>query len=126
MALWIEIFLPFEGAVQAGDEALVRRVFQYAAWCIDTAAEQATEASTAAWCAFYEHIGRISGLWERLPRYLSCDRFSQLSPALRSGMTEETFLRLCEDYGAHDNPTRRLTTRSIRRGPAARSADRSR
>src|SRR4051794_29423646 len=56
MALWIEPHLRFEDAFRSGNDDLLRRFFSYADWCIDTAKPRPTDASTAAWCAFYEDL----------------------------------------------------------------------
>ena len=98
MALWVELGLPFENAFRAGNEDLVRRFFRFAEWCIDTAHQQATDASTAAWCAFYEHLPRIAGLPEQLHRFLPHNRFLQVQDAFRYHTTDEEFARFRESY----------------------------
>lgn len=98
MALWVELFIPFEHAFGAGDDDRVRRVFQYAAWYLDTAQQQATDASTAAWCAFYEDLPGVPGLVEQLPQFLPWERFVRVEAALRTSLDEEALTRVRANY----------------------------
>lgn len=99
MALWIELGSSFQDAFLAGDDDSVRRFFRFAEWCLDTADQQATDSSTAAWCAFYEHVPRIAGLVEQLHRYLPRSRFVQVEEAFRPHTAAEKFARLRDSYG---------------------------
>ena len=101
MALWVELVIPFENAFASEDYDLVRRVFQYAAWCLDTAQAQPTDASTAAWCAFYDLPG-VPGLIDRLPQFLPWDRFLRVEPALRESLDEDALARVRASYPKRD------------------------
>jgi len=94
MGLWVEIGFHFGDAFEAGDEDLVRRFFRYAEWCLDTAKKEATDASTAAWCSFYEHIPTIAGLSEQLHRFMPRNRFVQVRDAFRYHTQPDEFERL--------------------------------
>ena len=64
MALWINLWLEFEDAAKQNDDATVRRILEYAFWCISPAAgELPSDASTAAVCAFFEHLPTDEALW---------------------------------------------------------------
>ena len=91
MGLWVEIDHHFRDAFGAGNDDLVRRFFNYAAWCLDTAKQETTDASTAAWCAFYEHIPRVAGLSAQLHRFMPRDRFMQVRDAFRYHTGAEEF-----------------------------------
>jgi hypothetical protein len=91
MQLWVEIGARFQDAFRTGNDDLVRRFFNYAAWCIDTAKPQATDASTAAWCAFYEHLPSVDGLPQQLHRFMPRTRFIQVKEAFRYHSGENEF-----------------------------------
>jgi hypothetical protein len=94
MQLWVQIGAHFQDAFRNGNDDLVRRFFNYAAWCIDTAKPQATDASTAAWCVFYEHIPGVDGLTAQLHRFMPRNRFIQVKDAFRYHIDENGFDRL--------------------------------
>ena len=76
MALWINLWLEFEDAAKQNDDATVRRILEYAFCCISPAAgELPSDASTAAVCAFFEHLPTDEALWPRLPEWLSPSQF---------------------------------------------------
>jgi hypothetical protein len=97
MALWVEIGFRFRGVFRKGNEDLVRRYFRYAEWCLDTAKQEPTDASTAAWCAFYEHLPKIAGLAEQLHRLMPRSRFVQVRDAFRYHTSSDEFERLQKD-----------------------------
>jgi hypothetical protein len=98
MALWVELVLRFEDAVRLGDEGLVRRFFAYAEWCWDAAPGQATEARTAAVCAFYEHLPLVRGLGDQLHHHLPRQRFLAIQDAFRHHLGEAEFARFRDNY----------------------------
>ena len=91
MALWVEIGVRFCDAFEKRNEDLIRRYFRYAEWCLDTANQDPTDASTAAWCAFYEHLPEIAGLAEQLHRYIPRTRFIQIRDAFRYHTNPDEF-----------------------------------
>ena len=101
MNLWCELFLRFEDAFRADDDDSVRRFFRYAEWCSDTAQLRPTDASTAAWCAFYEHLPRVAGLAEQLHRFLPRQRFQRVQDAFRHHTNEQEFTRFRDVYLAN-------------------------
>jgi hypothetical protein len=98
MALWVDLAIPFEDAFGAGDDDLVRRIFDYAAWCLDTASREPTDASTAAWCAFYEDLPDVPGLVEKLPQFLTWEHFLRVETALRTSLDDDALARVRASY----------------------------
>src|ERR1700679_1799256 len=78
MGLWVEIGFHFQDAFGASDDDLVRRFFRYAEWCLDTAKQETTDAPTAAWCAFYEHVPLVAGLPDKIHRFIPRSRLLQV------------------------------------------------
>ena len=94
MAAWVELNPGFEEAFRAGNEDLLLRFFAFAEWCLATAPDQPTDASTAAICGFYEHLPLVPGLAEELHRFLPRKRFYQLQEAFRYHTTEAQYIHL--------------------------------
>jgi hypothetical protein len=64
MSLWIEILILFERYVKNNYTESIRKILNYAAWCISEESGQLpNDTSTAAVCAFYEHIGSQKKYW---------------------------------------------------------------
>jgi hypothetical protein len=101
MRLWGDILLRFEDAFRAGNGDLTSRFFRYAEWSLATAQREPTDASTAAWCAFYEHLPRVSGLAGELHRFLPRHQFLRVQRAFRHHLTEAEFARFCDAYLAN-------------------------
>lgn len=81
MALWIELRLAFEDAAKRNEDETLRRILDYAFWCISPAAgELPTDASTAAVCAFFEHLPTDRALWPSLREWLSPSQFESVKP----------------------------------------------
>lgn len=81
MAMWIELHLRFEDAVAAGDQPMIRRFLQYADWCMsEEAGRLPSETSTAAACAFYEHLPQRREYWPFFRSWFSQKQFAQLIP----------------------------------------------
>ena len=76
MALWIELRLKFDDAIAQDDAGFVKRVLDYAAWC---SSEQSgalpNDTSTAAICAFYEHLPARRESWPMFRRWFTRDQF---------------------------------------------------
>ena len=65
-AMWREVFLPLtKDAFQRGDEDLLARIFDYAAW---SARRPAKEVWNAVGVSFYEHLFNVA----RTPDWLDC------------------------------------------------------
>jgi hypothetical protein len=101
MALWIDMHLAFEDAVRKGDEKKLNAILEYAAWCISPAAGPLpSDASTAAVCAFYEHIAAKKDYWPRLREWLSPDQFKALEGHLNYFLSETEFDAMRKTYYA--------------------------
>jgi hypothetical protein len=90
MALWIELHLKFE---RATDEDLIRRIFEYARWCMQRSGEgrYLSDAGTAAVCAFYEHLPQHADIRRDLSRWLTREEFANLRDAFRYHLSEAEF-----------------------------------
>ena len=99
MALWIELHLKFLAAVQANDSSLTGRLLRYAAWCCsDRSGALPNDTSTAATCAFYEHLPTHKELWPRFGSWFSADDFADLLPAFAYHLSAEELAALRVAY----------------------------
>ena len=81
MAMWSELHLHFEDAVAEGDQRMVRRFLRYADWSIsEEAGRLPSETSTAAVCAFYEHLPKRREYWPLFRSWFSQKQFTNLIP----------------------------------------------
>jgi hypothetical protein len=81
MAMWIELHLRFEDAVAGGDQHMVKRFLRYADWCMsEEAGRLPSETSTAAACAFYEHLPQRREYWSFFRSWFSHKQFTDLIP----------------------------------------------
>lgn len=81
MALWIDLSLRFEDAVRLGDAALTQRLLDYAAWCCsEQSGPLPNDTSTAAACAFYEHLPTHKAFWPHFNTWFAPQAFAALLP----------------------------------------------
>lgn len=100
MALWIDLYLRFEGAVTAEDASLVRRVLRYAAWCCsDRSGRLPNDTSTAAACAFYEQLPTRKEFWPSFRTWFTPEQFSRLLPVFAYHLLPEDLEALKIAYG---------------------------
>lgn len=99
MALWIELHLKFVAAVHADDASLTGRLLNYAAWCFsDRSGPLPNDTSTAAACAFYEHLPTHKEFWPRLGAWFSPDEFANLLPVFVYHLSAEELAALKVAY----------------------------
>lgn len=90
MSLWIELYLQFEDAVRSGDASLVGRLLKYAAWCCsELSGSLPNDTSTAAVCAFYEHLPSHKEFWPSFGTWFSPDEFTRLLPVFAHHLSPE-------------------------------------
>jgi hypothetical protein len=81
MSLWIELHLEFENAMKTNNQGLVRRILEFAAWCISEASGRLpNDTSTAVACAFYEHLPVRREYWPLFRTWFSHKEFAVLTP----------------------------------------------
>lgn len=77
MRFWIEVNLSFERAYEnPKNEDLIRRIYQYADWCLqhhEDNVDAAEHLPTCVCVAFYEHIPRCPQARADMPRWFSRD-----------------------------------------------------
>jgi hypothetical protein len=106
MALWIDLWLEFETAAEQNEEATVRCILEYALWCISPAAGKLpSDASTAAVCAFFEHLPTDEALWPRLPQWLSPSQFESVKRFFHYFLSEADVARLAVVFYSSQRPS---------------------
>jgi len=99
MALWIDLWLRFEDAFEVQDDSTVRAMLSYAAWCISPAAGPLpSDSSTAAVCAFYEHIPANREYWPKLREWFSPTEFAALQGPFHYFLSEAEVRELNDVY----------------------------
>ena len=99
MALWIELRLLFNEAMKAGDLDLPRRMLSYADWCISARSGRLpNDTSTAAVCAFYEHLPSKRDYWPLFREWFSPDQFRALLPYFGYFLNEQELAELEASY----------------------------
>lgn len=99
MALWIDLHLKFEDAAGT-DDSLVRRILRYAAWSIsDRSGKLPNESSTAAACAFYEHLPERREHWPLFRQWFSPAEFSRLEPVFHYHLSADELAALRSEFG---------------------------
>ncbi len=99
MALWIDLRLRFEDAFDAADDRTVRAMLSYAAWCVSPAAGPLpSDASTAAVCAFYEHVPQNRKYWSKMREWFTPTEFAELQGPFRYFLSETEMQELNDAY----------------------------
>jgi hypothetical protein len=81
MAMWIDLHLQFEDAVDAGNLNAAERFIRLAEWCIsEQSGALPNDTSTAAALAFYEHLPERRSCWKYFPLWFSRAQFESLMP----------------------------------------------
>jgi hypothetical protein len=79
MALWIELHYIFEKLVNEGKESEVRKLLNYAAWCLSPkSGKLPNDTSTAVVCAFYEDIGKNKKMWPYFKEWFFPHEFAEI------------------------------------------------
>jgi hypothetical protein len=81
MSLWIELHLAFQDAFKENDKRLIASILAFATWCISEASGRLpSETSTAAACAFYEHLPQRREYWPFFRSWFPQKQFTALIP----------------------------------------------
>jgi hypothetical protein len=101
MALWIELHLEFDRAVEGSNVNLQSRILKFAAWCISAdAGPLPNDISTAAAVAFYEHLPQRRENWEHFRMWLSPREFESLLPVFAYHLSGGELAELKQDYAS--------------------------
>ena len=101
MAMWIELHLEFERAMEVANHDLVGRFMQFAAWCIsEESGKLPNDTSTAVACAFYEHLPETRKYWPNFPKWFSRSQFEMLLPVFSYHLSPDDFADLKKHYAA--------------------------
>jgi hypothetical protein len=101
MAMWIELHLQFDKAMEAGDLSRVERLLAFAAWCAsDQSGSLPNDTSTAAAVAFYEHLPQKREYWQHFPRWFAGSRFNDLLPVFSYHLSEKEVADLKRAYAS--------------------------
>jgi hypothetical protein len=99
MALWIDLFVHFVRVAPGAEDSTLRPILIYAFWCLSPAAGALpSDASTAAWCAFFENLAPHKELWSRFRSWFSQPQFEQIAPAFGYFLSEEEQKELSGTY----------------------------
>lgn len=90
MALWIDLHLKFEDAFRDASSAELNAILKYAEWCISQeSGALPNDSSTAAVCAFYEHLPARKEFWPHMGNWLGMARLNELRNAFRYHLSEK-------------------------------------
>jgi len=102
MALWIELHLALEDAYREVpiNEGLIRRIYDYAAWCMRQPESESadTDLSTAVAVAFIENLPLDMRVAADLYRWLSMETFEGCEGLFRYHLSDAEYGRLREDF----------------------------
>ena len=103
MALWVEIVYAFDEAYeQPKNDDFIKRVYQYADWCLDqTGGETADEhLVTCVAICFWEHIPTNEAARRDLPHWLSWEHVMANEHFFTHQLTDEELADLKQVYAA--------------------------
>jgi len=89
-----------EQAHDRGDEATLRAIYDFAAWC---SRQKDEDLWNAAGVSFYEHIVDHPGALRDLPRWVPPDVFHDISALLQARMEDKAFSELKSRF-SQDKP----------------------
>ena len=99
MMLWIDLASEFDSAFRGGDAALVARILRFANWCVsEHSGPLPNDTSTAAACAFYEHLPENHGYWPFFRKWFSPREFAQLTPVFAYHLSASDLETLKREY----------------------------
>ena len=95
--LWIDLLLKFEDAYEEPvDQALVRRVYQYASWCLAGSKNQ--DIQTAAALHFYEHLPTNEKIRRDMANHLTREEFFGLTEIFKYHLAEGEYEELEKEF----------------------------
>lgn len=99
MSLWIELLIAFENFVKNNEDEKIRKVLNYAAWCVSpNSGHLPNDISTAVVCAFYEHIGSNSSMWPHFKDWFSTQEFEKIKDCFKYHLSDKEFEEFNEFY----------------------------
>jgi len=107
MAMWIELHLQFDKAMDVGDSSRVERLLRFAAWCVsELSGTLPNDTSTAAAVAFYEHLSQKREYWQYFPKWFPRTEFNHLLPVFSYHLSEKDVADLKSVYASAAAHTR--------------------
>lgn len=91
--LWFKLRDLFFNAYERGDEVLIKRIYEYADWCIQQP-EGATAADDLATCVsvcFFEHIPESKLARDDMPRWFTLSDFRAMEATFKSHLSPKDF-----------------------------------
>ena len=99
MAMWIELHLQFDKAMDIGDLSCVDRLLRFAAWCVsELSGALPNDTSTAAAVAFYEHLPQRREYWQYFAKWFPGSKFDDLLPVFSYHLSKEDVVDLRRVY----------------------------
>ena len=99
MALWLDLSSEFDGAVESGNNDLVRRILMYGAWCLsERSGRLPNDTSSAAWVGFFEDLPTKREYWPSFREWFYPYESEALLPAFQFLLSDEDFKELRNTY----------------------------
>ena len=99
MALWIDLAGEFDRAFRAGNDQLLARLLRFAGWCVsDNSGPLPNDTSTAAACAFYEHLPANRDYWPHFRKWFFPHEFARLLPIFKYHLSADEVAQLEKVY----------------------------
>ncbi len=109
MSLWIEIHLKLIDAydVVPINEDLIRRIYDFADWCLKqpSTSDVETDVSTAVAIAFIEDLPLDKRISDDLHRWMSIETFKGFEQLFRYHLSEEEYQQLARDFLSRKRPS---------------------
>jgi|SRR5215471_13342577 len=101
-SLWADIFSAMVAAYRAAPvhEDFIRRVYEYAAWCVrqPQTTDAETDLSSATAVGFLENLSLDQQVFGDLHRWLSVETFEGCKTLFRYHLSEEDYSKLHNDF----------------------------
>ena len=112
MGLWIEIYLKLVDAydVVPINEDLIRRIYEFADWCLKqpSTSDLETDVASAVAIAFIENLPVDKRITDDLYRWMSIESFKGFEHLFRYHLSEEEYQQLARDFLARKRPSHPL------------------
>jgi hypothetical protein len=95
MTLWIELLLKFEGAFKDGNDDQVKRILQYARYCLNGRDDYVR---TAVACGFLEHLPQNAKMAAAIPKWFTLDEFIGLEKVFEYHAGAEVVAHIRNQY----------------------------
>jgi hypothetical protein len=98
--LWVELQWQFSADYKNLGDDLIGRFYKYAKWCLDSPnqGKYRSDAGTAAWCAFYEHLTDGEAIQSDVHRWLSKEDFLKLEGVFRYHLEPKEYEEFKADF----------------------------